>query len=110
MLSHTSTEWAPWHVIPADHKWFARICVGAVLGHALMELDPRYPDGHTRNNGVEELEAREALLAEAPPGQRPTSPSASRAGGGNATPDRGLPGRRSRHLAAPHRGGTGRSW
>ena len=25
MLSHTSTEWAPWHVIPADRKWFARI-------------------------------------------------------------------------------------
>ena len=25
MLSHTSTEWAPWHVIPADRKWFARL-------------------------------------------------------------------------------------
>ena len=24
MLSHTSTEWAPWYVIPADRKWFAR--------------------------------------------------------------------------------------
>ena len=24
MLSATSTAWAPWHVIPADHKWFAR--------------------------------------------------------------------------------------
>ena len=28
MLSHTSTEWAPWHVIPADRKWFARIASG----------------------------------------------------------------------------------
>ena len=44
MLSHTSTEWAPWHVIPADHKWFARICVSAVLVHALMEIDPHYPE------------------------------------------------------------------
>ena len=44
MLSHTSTEWAPWHVIPADHKWFAHICVGAVLIEALMELDPEYPE------------------------------------------------------------------
>lgn len=26
MLSATSTEWAPWYVIPADHKWFARLC------------------------------------------------------------------------------------
>ena len=31
MLSHTSTEWAPWYVIPADRKWFARLGAGAVL-------------------------------------------------------------------------------
>jgi PPK2 family polyphosphate:nucleotide phosphotransferase len=43
MLSHTSTEWAPWHVIPADHKWFARIAVGALLVQALMDIDPQYP-------------------------------------------------------------------
>ena len=43
MLTHTSTGWAPWHVIPADHKWFARLAVGSVLAHALMEIDPRYP-------------------------------------------------------------------
>jgi polyphosphate kinase 2 (PPK2 family) len=42
-LSHTSTEWAPWHVIPADRKWFARIGVAAVLVNALIDLDPRYP-------------------------------------------------------------------
>jgi PPK2 family polyphosphate:nucleotide phosphotransferase len=29
MLSHTSTEWAPWYVIPADRKWFARIAAAA---------------------------------------------------------------------------------
>ena len=43
MLSHTSTEWAPWHVIPADRKWFARIGAGAVLVDALMEIDPQFP-------------------------------------------------------------------
>jgi PPK2 family polyphosphate:nucleotide phosphotransferase len=43
MLSATSTKWAPWYVIPADRKWFARICVSAVLAHTLLELDPRYP-------------------------------------------------------------------
>jgi len=63
MLSHTSTEWAPWHVIPADHKWFARICVGAVLVHALAELDPRYPE-LTADQRREELEAREELMVE----------------------------------------------
>jgi polyphosphate kinase 2 (PPK2 family) len=30
MLSHTSTEWAPWHVIPVDRKWFARVAAAAV--------------------------------------------------------------------------------
>ncbi len=43
MLSHTSTEWAPWYVIPADRKWFARIAAAAVIAHTLIELDPRYP-------------------------------------------------------------------
>ncbi|MEU5807562.1 polyphosphate kinase 2 family protein [Streptomyces sp. NPDC047718] len=43
MLSATSTTWAPWYVVPADRKWFARICAAAILGHALMEIDPQYP-------------------------------------------------------------------
>ena len=43
MLSATSTEQAPWYVIPADHKWFARICAAAVLAHTLIEIDPQYP-------------------------------------------------------------------
>jgi PPK2 family polyphosphate:nucleotide phosphotransferase len=43
MLSATSTEWAPWYVIPADRKWFARICAAAVLVNTLIEIDPQYP-------------------------------------------------------------------
>jgi len=43
MLSHTSTEHAPWHVIPADRKWFMRIAVAATIAKALMEIDPQYP-------------------------------------------------------------------
>jgi PPK2 family polyphosphate:nucleotide phosphotransferase len=43
MLSHTSTEWAPWYVVPADHKWFARTCVSAILSETLMGMDPQYP-------------------------------------------------------------------
>ncbi len=68
MLSHTSTEWAPWHVIPADHKWFARICVSAVLVHALMEIDPHYPELTTDQERAE-LEAKEELMAEEPRGR-----------------------------------------
>ena len=65
VLSHTSTEWAPWYVIPADRKWFARIGAGAVLVHALMEIDPRYPPVSTRQRQVL-LEVKETLEAQAP--------------------------------------------
>ena len=52
MLSATSTEWAPWFVIPADRKWFARISVSAVLAHTLIELDPRYPRSTPTRSGT----------------------------------------------------------
>jgi PPK2 family polyphosphate:nucleotide phosphotransferase len=43
MLSHTSTGIAPWYVLPADHKWFARVCAAAVIAHTLIGIDPHYP-------------------------------------------------------------------
>ncbi len=43
MLSHTSTEAAPWYVVPADHKWFARLATAAVLIKTLADIDPQYP-------------------------------------------------------------------
>ncbi len=43
MLSHTSTKWAPWYVVPADHKWFSRLATAAVLVTALDAINPRYP-------------------------------------------------------------------
>ncbi|HYA53692.1 MAG TPA: hypothetical protein VEG33_21290, partial [Streptosporangiaceae bacterium] len=67
MLTHTSTEWAPWYVVPADHKWFARICVSAVLAHTLMDIDPRYPKVDVAKR--QDLAETKALLeAEAPKG------------------------------------------
>ena len=67
MLSHTSTEWAPWYVIPADRKWFERISVGAILAHTLMEIDPRFPlVSPEQHESLEE--AKRQLEAEAPKG------------------------------------------
>jgi PPK2 family polyphosphate:nucleotide phosphotransferase len=43
MLSHTSTPWAPWYVVPADRKWFTRLAAAAILVTALREINPRYP-------------------------------------------------------------------
>jgi polyphosphate kinase 2 PPK2 len=43
MLRHTSTESAPWYVVPADHKWFTRLATAAILVRTLAEINPRYP-------------------------------------------------------------------
>ena len=75
MLSHTSSTWAPWYVVPADHKWFARVCVGAILVHTLIDLDPRFPEA-TDEQRRQLLEARAELMAQAPPGV-PPHPSAA---------------------------------
>ena len=63
MLSHTSTEWAPWYVVPADRKWFAWLCVSAVLAHTMTELDPQYPTV-TPEQERQDAEAKAELLAE----------------------------------------------
>jgi len=43
MIQHTATPEAPWHVVPADHKWFTRLVVSATLVDALSGLDLKYP-------------------------------------------------------------------
>ncbi len=43
-LRHTSTEHAPWYVIPADHKWFMRMAVADVVVETLEGLDLRFPE------------------------------------------------------------------
>ena len=41
MLTCTSTQWAPWYVLPADHKWFTRVCAAAVIAATLIEIGLR---------------------------------------------------------------------
>ncbi|MEV7800293.1 polyphosphate kinase 2 family protein [Microbacterium foliorum] len=43
VFDRTSTAAAPWHVIPADHKWFARLAVQELLLDALQQIDPQWP-------------------------------------------------------------------
>ena len=42
-LTETSTEHAPWYVIPADRNWVRNHAVATVLVEALRRLDPKYP-------------------------------------------------------------------
>jgi PPK2 family polyphosphate:nucleotide phosphotransferase len=45
MLEKTSTKWAPWHVVPANHKWFRDLVVSSVLVGTLEGLNMGYPKG-----------------------------------------------------------------
>ena len=42
-LSKCSTPWAPWHVVPANHKWYRNYVVARVLRQTLETLNPKYP-------------------------------------------------------------------
>jgi PPK2 family polyphosphate:nucleotide phosphotransferase len=63
MLSHTSTPWAPWYVVPADHKWFSRLATAAVLVSTLRAINPKYPSADPAEK-KQMAQARAELVAE----------------------------------------------
>jgi PPK2 family polyphosphate:nucleotide phosphotransferase len=52
-LTETSTEWAPWYVVPADRNWLEALAVAELLADALARLDPQLPEPE---KGLESLE------------------------------------------------------
>ena len=42
-ISHTNTEHAPWHIVPADNKWFTRAVVGDIVAEKLKSMKLRFP-------------------------------------------------------------------
>lgn len=61
MLEKTSKEHAPWYVIPADKKYFARVAIGSIILEKLQSLDLRFPSGKSESILAE---ARKQLLSE----------------------------------------------
>jgi len=55
VLEATNTDWAPWHVVPADHKWFVPVFAGRAIVERLEQLDPQYPE-------IDQAEVEEAGL------------------------------------------------
>ncbi len=53
MLNNTSTEWAPWYIIPADKKWVAHSSISDIIVSQIKKLNLKYP--------VLSKEQREAL-------------------------------------------------
>jgi PPK2 family polyphosphate:nucleotide phosphotransferase len=43
-ISRTSTKWAPWYIIPANHKWYRDIVIGKIIVDTLKRLKMKYPD------------------------------------------------------------------
>jgi PPK2 family polyphosphate:nucleotide phosphotransferase len=60
MIRNTATKSAPWYVVPADNKWFARIVVAAAVIDALDSLDLKYPKADDRK--LKELAAAKRAL------------------------------------------------
>jgi hypothetical protein len=61
MIRHTSSHDAPWHIVPADHKWFARAVIGSTIVAALENLDLQFPK--VDQSEVGELEKARTALA-----------------------------------------------
>jgi PPK2 family polyphosphate:nucleotide phosphotransferase len=59
-LAHTSTAWAPWHVIPADHKWFTRLAVASFVCRKLASLNLAYPE--LEDHHLERLQEAKVML------------------------------------------------
>ncbi|MDD1709950.1 MAG: polyphosphate kinase 2 family protein [Methanoregulaceae archaeon] len=56
LFNHTSTVWAPWYILPADHKWVTHLAVAAIIYFTLADLKVSYPT-------VSEEKKEELLLA-----------------------------------------------
>jgi PPK2 family polyphosphate:nucleotide phosphotransferase len=74
VVRHTSTQHAPWHVVPADYKWFARVVIGSTIVSALDKLDLKFPK--VDETSLQEFKkARKALLQEGPGGTKTAAKS-----------------------------------
>ena len=62
-IDRTATKEAPWYVIPADQKFYARWLVSEAIVHTLEACDPHYPELPAEQRGDLEA-ARQGLLAE----------------------------------------------
>lgn len=51
-ISETSTDYAPWYVVPANRKWYRNLAVSSILIRVLEEMDPQYPDPEPGLDGI----------------------------------------------------------
>jgi PPK2 family polyphosphate:nucleotide phosphotransferase len=67
-IRHTASKYAPWYVVPADHKWFTRLVVAAALVEQMEKLDLKFPKFY--DNNLDDLARIRAELAVQLPGNK----------------------------------------
>jgi PPK2 family polyphosphate:nucleotide phosphotransferase len=78
-LTATSTEWAPWHVIPADHKWVMRALVSHVIVERLRRLPLQYPKPDAKKKEAIERALKELKEEESTGARRPEEKGSAKA-------------------------------
>lgn len=53
MINKCSTDWAPWHVVPADHKWARNLAIAEKVAHTLEKMNPQYPTADFDASAIE---------------------------------------------------------
>lgn len=61
MVNHTATSYAPWWVVPADKKWYARAVISEIVLQALRKMKPKFPEANIAGNA--EIEQARTDLA-----------------------------------------------
>ena len=56
MIAATSTDWAPWYVVPADRKWYRNLVVGDLVVRTLAGLHMEFPEHHAAEVTLEQME------------------------------------------------------
>ncbi len=73
MIRNTAREYAPWHVVPSNNKWYSRLVISCTIMEALRRLDPHFPDAELSD--LERMgEARDMLTAQIAEGTGRTTP------------------------------------
>ena len=51
-INETSTEWAPWYVVPSDRNWVKATAVATLIVDVLERMDPQFPDSEPGIEGL----------------------------------------------------------
>jgi PPK2 family polyphosphate:nucleotide phosphotransferase len=89
MIRNTSTAEAPWYVVPADHKWFARVVIGSVIVAALDALNLKFPkvdpaaleEFKQVRKALENEDKKTAVKKAAPPPAKASTKAAAKSAG-----------------------------